>query len=114
MSKTDKLKPLLIESVARLARLIQVDAPGVIIGAAAWHTYTTVLATYGSGAGSTMINDLRDGALHGRGICSHEDCTVYVERPSCGMCAKCLKEIGADDETLTAMFDGMEPEVQPK
>ncbi len=97
MSKEEKLKPHVIEGCDRLRNLIDLNAPGVIIGAAAWQLYKTVLATYGTGAGSTMLQDLRDGNLHSRGVCSHEDCTAYVDRPGLGVCEPCAESMGLTD-----------------
>lgn len=95
-TKKEKLKPRLIECVDRLASLIKLDAPGVIIGHAAFNVFVTTLAVYGDSAGSTLISHLRDQNLHARAICSHEDCSAYVDRPTLGICGDCLTKLGID------------------
>jgi hypothetical protein len=97
-NKEAMLKPRLIECVNRLQKLIELDAPSVIIGNAAFSVFSTTLAVYGESAGSTFIQHLRDQDLHGRGVCSHEDCTSYVDRPDIGVCASCLDALGIDDD----------------
>jgi len=92
--KLEKLKPRVIECSDRLRKLIDLGAPGVIIGAEAWHLFCTVLAAYGTGAASTMVQDIRYKNLHGRGVCSNEDCTAYVERPDIGVCKPCREAMG--------------------
>lgn len=101
MTKQEKLKPMLLEGVKRLLKLIELNAPGVIIGAAAWHAFATTLAVYGDGAASTMVQDIREGNLHARAVCSHGDCTEYVDRPDLGICAAHLKELGIQDCEVT-------------
>lgn len=97
-SKTDILRPRVIECVEHLRKLIDLDAPAVIIGAEAWHVFTTVLAAYGVVAGSTMIGNLRDGNLHGRGVCTYDGCTSYINRPGMSICAGCAHSLGIDDD----------------
>jgi hypothetical protein len=84
----------------RLQKIIDVDAPAVIVGSMAWHLYCTILACYGQSAGSTMIQHIRDENLHSRGVCSHEDCTEYVERPGVGLCAACCTKLGIDEPAV--------------
>src|SRR5689334_17185558 len=92
-AKTQKLKPRVLESIARLQKLVELDAPAVIIGAGAWNLFCVVLGAYGASAASTMIGHIRDQDLHKRAVCSHEDCINYVDRPSIGLCADCLKAL---------------------
>lgn len=49
MNKEEKLKPVLLECIDRLRKLIELNAPGVIIDLAAFNVYATSLATYGEG-----------------------------------------------------------------
>lgn len=102
-TKRDALKPRLIECVDRLRKLIDLNAPGVIIGAAAWHTFATTLAVCGTGAGSTMIQQIMERNLHARGVCCHEDCAAIVERPGLGMCEACQKQLGLDKDMLEVL-----------
>lgn len=95
--KERKLKPHVIACSDRLRKFIDINAPAVIIGSEAWHLFCTVLACYGTAAGSTMIGHLRDANLHNRGTCSHDDCTNYVERPGVGWCEACCKAEGITD-----------------
>ena len=99
-AKLDKLKPRLLECIGRLQRLVELDAPAVIIGAAAWNVFSTTLAAYGSLAASTMVQHIRDENLHSRAVCNHEDCTNYVQRPDVGMCADCQKAMGLEDHEV--------------
>jgi len=94
MSKKEKLKPFVIECCDRLRKLVDLNAPATIVGAAAWHLYVTVLAAYGSTAASTMVQNIREQNLHNRGICSHKDCTNYVDRPESGICKSCRSKLG--------------------
>jgi hypothetical protein len=99
-AKQEKLKPYVIECLERLRKLIDLDAPAVIIGASAWSLFTTILSAYGASAASAMVQHIRDENLHARGVCSHEDCTKYVERPNIGICEGCCKSLGLDDDLL--------------
>jgi hypothetical protein len=97
MTKTELLKPNLLACVERMKKLIELDAPAVIVGHEAWNILATTLATYGSAAGSGMVESIKDQNLHGRGVCSYEDCVNYVERPGVNVCEICLKEMGIKD-----------------
>ncbi len=100
MTKKEKmLKPRVLECIDRLRKFVDMNAPPVIVGAAAWNAFQTVLAAYGDSAGHAMINDLRRENLHGRGVCSWEDCDHTVERPGVGTCAACQKELGIGEFT---------------
>lgn len=101
--KTKLLKPHLLECVRRLKRFIDLDAPGVIIGMEAWNVFATVLATYGTAAGSTMVQNIRDKNLHSRGVCENGDCVVTVERPSLGICETCCKALGLDTDDVEVL-----------
>lgn len=103
--KAALLKPRLLDSVNRLKRLVELDAPAVIIGHEAWLLYKTTLACYGDAAASTMVSQIREAALESRGICHFNDCTNPVDRPETGICQSCLKSIGADDESLDQLLD---------
>ena len=104
MTKEEKLKPHLIECIDRMKKLIEIDAPGVIVGSAAFSILATTLAVYGESAGSTLIGHLRDQNLHSRGICTHADCTKPIDRPNVDVCQDCQKELGFDDASLDALF----------
>ena len=97
MTKKEKLRPYLIQCVDRLHKLIELDAPGGIIGAEAFNVFATTLAVYGSSAGSTFIQHVRDQNLHKRGTCSHGDCSNEVQRPDLGLCAGCVRELDLQD-----------------
>lgn len=104
--KQNKLKPHLIECIDRLRKFIDLDAPSVIIGNAAFAVFATTLATYGSSAGSSLISHIRDQNLHARGVCGEEDCTNYVQRPDTGMCDPCCKTLGIDPATTIEALIG--------
>lgn len=95
MTKEEKLKPLLIECIDQLKKLVELGAPGVVVDQAAFNVYVTSLATYGEG--KALISHLRDQNLHQRGVCNYEDCTSYVDRPGIGMCKKCEVETFGSD-----------------
>lgn len=97
MTKQEMLKPRLLECIARLKKLIELDAPAVIIGAAAWSVFKVTLSTYGTAAGSTMLDDIRERDLHHRGVCSWQDCAAYVDRPDVAICKEHQKELGLED-----------------
>jgi hypothetical protein len=90
------LKPHLLSTIERLKKLIEMDAPAVIIGHDAFAVFATALAVYGDSAGNGLISLLRESNLHGRGVCDHEDCTNYVERPPSGTCNPCLTKMGVN------------------
>lgn len=94
-NKETLLKPFAIECVDRLRKFIELDAPAVIIGAAAWHAYTTILATYGKLAAGPMVDKILEQSLRSRAVCVHEDCVGYAERPSCGLCPQCTAVLDA-------------------
>ncbi len=112
MTKKEKmLKPRVLECIDRLRKFVDLNAPPVIVGAAAWNVYTMVLAAYGTAAGSTMIQDIRDQNLHARGVCGWDDCTGYVDRPGSGVCEDCWeKHIDPDGELTDAIKDLASPE----
>ncbi len=98
-TKEEFLKPKVFECIERLRKLVTLNAPAVIVGAAAWNVYTTILAAYGTEAGKIMINEIRDHNLHSRAVCSYEDCINYVDRPDVGTCEECLRKLGIGDLT---------------
>lgn len=100
MTKQQKLKPHLLRCIERLQKLIDLDGPAIIIGHEAFNVYATALAVYGEAAGKPLLQHLRDQNLHERGVCSHEDCTRYVERPDSGICETCQKALGIDDSSI--------------
>lgn len=95
------LRPHLLRCLARMQRLITINAPGLIIGAEAFNIFATTLACYGETAGMSLLSHIAEQNLHGRGICSHEECVGAVERPGTGWCEKCEREEGVDMETVT-------------
>jgi hypothetical protein len=98
LSKRDKLKPHLLRATARLRKFIELDAPGVIIGAEAYNVFATTLAVYGESAGSAMIRHIRDQNLRARGVCGYEDCVETVEHPGLGICGACTAVIITNGE----------------
>ena len=96
MKKQEMLKARVIECHARLGKLIEHAGSPVIIGAAAWHLFCTVLAAYGTSAGMQMITSLRDGNLRARGVCVYGDCVASVKRDRAGICARCSKSLDAE------------------
>lgn len=103
MKKTDKLKPRVLDSLERLKKFIELDAPAPIIGIEAWILFKVVLSTYGISAGMSMIGEIRDHDLHSRAVCANEDCIEYVDRWGSGICSKCEKELGIDNATMDAL-----------
>jgi len=98
--KQELLKPHLLESIARLKKFVELDAPGVVVGAEAFNVFATTLAAFGDGAGSTFIQHIRERNLHVRGVCNHQDCTRYAGRPGLGLCDECAKAldlVGAEE-----------------
>lgn len=97
MTKQEMLKPRLLECIDRLKQLVELDAPSVVIGAAAWSVFKVTLSTYGTAAGSTMLSDIQERDLHHRGVCSWGDCTSHVDRPDVAICKEHQKELGLED-----------------
>lgn len=105
-AKSRMLKPRLLESIDRLRKFVELDAPAVILGAEAWNVFQTVLATCGAIAASTMVQSIRDKNLQMRAVCAHEDCTNYVDRPPLGLCKTCLATLGLPEDAEELTPDG--------
>lgn len=108
------LRPHLLASVKRLLRFIEMDAPGVIVGSAAWLVFKCTLACYGSRVGITLLDDLMEGDLSGRGLCTHGDCIEAVTRPDVPICQACQKELGMDDASLRKILAEIDGEGERK
>lgn len=102
-TKEQLLKPRVLENIDRLRKIVELDAPPVLIGEFAFSLYATVLAAYGEEAGRAMAKSIRDHNLQNRAVCDWGDCTNTVERTPIGTCAACQKEIGCDDESMKKM-----------
>jgi hypothetical protein len=98
--KEQLLKVRALECLERLRKVIELNAPPLIIGDFAFSLYATVLAAYGEHAGEGLIRHLREQNLQSRALCHYGDCTNGVERTPFGICADCQKEIGCDDESM--------------
>lgn len=98
--KEEQLLPRVMACIDRLQRFIELGAPAIIVGHAAWSLYATVLACYGPEAGEGMVASIRDGNLHSRGMCNNDDCTNRVGRPGLGVCADCVRKLGIVDVDL--------------
>lgn len=98
--KEQLLKPRVLENIDRLRKIVELDAPPVLIGEFAFSLYATVLAAYGEEAGRAMAKSIRDHNLQDRAVCDWGDCTNTVERTPIGTCPDCQKEIGCDPESL--------------
>lgn len=99
-TKEQLLKPRVLENIDRLRKIVELDAPPVLIGEFAFSLYATVLAAYGEEAGRAMTKHIRDQNLQSRAVCDWGDCTNTVERTPIGTCAACQKEIGCDPESM--------------
>ena len=93
MTRKELLKPRVIDCVDRLRKLIDIDAPPVIIGAEIWLLFRTALAAYGEKIGQRMIHSLTEQALHSRGVCSMNECTNPVDRAGLSVCESCGAEL---------------------
>lgn len=102
-TKEQLLKPRVLENIDRLRKIVELDAPAVIVGEFAFNLYATVLAAYGEEAGRGLVKHIRDQNLQSRGVCEHGDCTNPVARQPLGICEPCQKEIGIDDESMKKM-----------
>lgn len=98
--KEQLLKPRILENIDRLRKIVELDAPAVLIGEFAFSLYATVLAAYGEEAGRAMAKSIRDHNLQDRGVCDWGDCTNPVERTPMGTCLDCQKEICCNPEAL--------------
>ena len=110
-SKANLLKPRVLDCIERLRRLVELDAPVPIIGAASFSVFAIVLSAYGDKAGTPLLQHIREEDQHNRGLCNWEDCTNPVKRPKdMGICNFHQKELGIDAETIEDIIKTMEAE----
>lgn len=109
-AKQAKLKPHVLESLYRLRRFIELDAPSVIIGREVCLLFKVTLSAYGAEAGMGLLDALRGGDLAMRGVCENDDCIEYVERPHINMCDACINtlELGLGLDTKAEGREGAE------
>jgi len=107
MGKKEVLKPRLIECVERMRKLLELDAPPVLIGAEAFSIFATTLAVYGTEAGWSFLEHLRKQNLKSRAVCAWEDCIHPVEREETHLCAACEKKIGCDAKSLAEIDENL-------
>lgn len=108
MSKSELLKPRVLDCIDRLRKVIELNGPPAFIGECAFSVFSVVLAAYGEEAGRGLIRHIREQDLQERAVCSWGDCINTVERPPLGICPDCEREIGCDPDSMAKIDEEAE------